>query len=434
MHSQSPDTDAPEKPSATSWYGLALLIGIYTMHAVNRNVAATILEPLKLEFHLSDGQVSALTVFMNAIGIALASIPLGVLADRKNRVRLISLFAAIWSTLSFVCGLATNAMTLLVARFGVGAAEGGFSPSALSLLWDYFPRNRRGTALGLFYTSTAFGTGASYLLGTYVASHWGWRYVFFFAGLPGLILALILLFTLPEPKRGRFDLKPRLQLQIASVGEIFRYMGKTKSIIYAIIGIALTVMMISSFWSWTISFLVRTHGMNPKTGGMILFIATAPLQALAMVITGPIADRYARGRPGRAATIPVIAQMVALPIAIVALYSPNTTVVTIGLLAFGFVVGIFTAQIFGMVLTFANPRMRGSAMGFTHFVANIGTGTGPVLTGILSDMMGGQGYSIGNALFIVVLLLIPAAGFLLLASRRGAEEALEEARLELRLS
>jgi MFS family permease len=406
---------------AVSWYALALLIGIYTMHSLDRNVMGVVLEPIKRELLLSDKQAGLIASLANAIGFALTSVPLGLLSDRVNRVRLITLLATIWSGLTVLCGFAGSALALFAARFGVGASEAGFSPSALSLLWDYFPRRRRSTAIGLLYTATALGTGASYWVGGYVAGNYGWRAAFFVAGAPGLILALVLFLTLREPRRGAYDPSSEVEIKKASFAELWRYLVRTRSIVYAICGLTLAVMTVASFWAWTVSFLVRTHGMGIKEAGLWLGIASGPLQAIAVAVTGPIADRYTKGRASRVGHIPAIGMLAAIPSGMLVLFSPNNTLAIVGVMLFGTSMGVWIAQAFGTPLTLAQPRLRGSVMGVVHLASNlIGTGLGPVIAGTISDSLGGEGFSIGWALMCMLLLSIPAAGFMIAASRRRA--------------
>src|SRR5690606_2470574 len=135
----------------------------------------------------------------------LAGIPLGLLADRYRRTRLLASLVAVWSGLTFVCGIASSAVTLALARIGVGASESGASPASMSMITDYFPKERPGFALSLFYMSTPIGLAVAFGAGGWIAANHGWRAAFFVAGGPGLILALLILLTVRDPIRGRFD-------------------------------------------------------------------------------------------------------------------------------------------------------------------------------------------------------------------------------------
>src|SRR6185436_5629951 len=155
-------------------------------------------EPIKREFGLSDGQLGLLTGLAFAISYSVAGIPLGLLADRVARKRLLSGLVAVWSGLTFLSGIATSTLTLALARIGVGASESGASPASMSLITDYFPKERRGLAMALFYMSTPIGTSLAFAIGGAVEANYGWRAAFFVAGGPGLLLSLIILLSVCE--------------------------------------------------------------------------------------------------------------------------------------------------------------------------------------------------------------------------------------------
>lgn len=176
-----------------SWYTLGLLTLIYLCHAVDRSVISIVLEPLKQEFGISDSQVGILTGLAYATLYALAGIPIGYLIDRRNRRNLLAVLVAVWSACTVACGFAQNYWHLLTARLTVGAAEAGGAPTALSIISDLFPPDRRSTAISIFWVSTALGTAVSFAIGGLVAAEYGWRAAFFVAGLPGLLLVILLL-------------------------------------------------------------------------------------------------------------------------------------------------------------------------------------------------------------------------------------------------
>ena len=197
--SETSDKIRTERP----WYMLALLALVYVAGSIDRAVPSVIVEPLKAEFGLSDGQLGFLTGFAYSIPYALAALPAGWLIDRLDRRALLSATAAIWSLLTMAGATAQNFLTLVLARMGVGATEAPASPGSLSLIGDMFPKERRTTAISLYYAGTATGQMITFLVGGWLLLHFSWRALFLIAGVPGLILALLLFFTCREPKRDR---------------------------------------------------------------------------------------------------------------------------------------------------------------------------------------------------------------------------------------
>lgn len=152
------DDDRSNRIAPAQWWALALLGLVYTLHTIDRNIISAVVEPIKHEFQLSDRAVGALSGMAHSVAFALAVLPLGWLVDRVNRTRLLAGLLALWSGLTALSGLAGSYVGLLLARFGVGAAEAGSSPACMSLISDIFPAGRRASAIGIFYLSTAIGT------------------------------------------------------------------------------------------------------------------------------------------------------------------------------------------------------------------------------------------------------------------------------------
>ena len=186
---------------ARRWYTLLLLTGVFAINSIDRNVMSVVLEPVKHEFRISDTAMGTLVGVAHTTAFAVFVIPMGLLADRMNRVRLVSGLVILWSGLTALSAMATGYVSLLLVRMGVGAAEAGSPPASVALIADMFPAEERPTALSTYYLAAAIGTGAIFLFGGYVAHRFGWRAVFVIAGAPGLLFGLLLLLTVREPRR-----------------------------------------------------------------------------------------------------------------------------------------------------------------------------------------------------------------------------------------
>ncbi len=391
-----------------------VMMGVYTLNAIDRNVISVVLEPIKREFGLSDAQAGLLGSITHGAAYALTSIPLGLLADRVNRVRLICALSVIWSGFTIACGYTNGAMQLALARVGVGAAEGGFSPSALSLIGDFFPARRRATAIGIFYLSTAIGTCLIFLMGGAVAARYGWRAVFLVAGLPGIPLAL-LLFTVREPRRGAYD---ESSVHATKSAAVLSELWNNPSVVFAMLGITLGVIAVTAFWVWSTSFYIRIHGLGIARIGVFMAIATGPAQAMGSLLAGPVADRIVLGRPDRVGLVPACGLVTTIPVGLFMLFCPVTPLSLAGLVVLGFVVGTWLPQSFATALVLARPVMRGATMGVVYLVVNlVGTGLGPAWTGFLSDRLGADAAALRGAMAITVLLCLPAAFCLVAAGR-----------------
>ena len=182
-------------------YALAVLFSINLMNFFDRQVAGALAEPVRLEFGMTDTQIGIVNTAFTLI-YAFVGVPLGRLTDTWQRPRLIAIGVTFWSLLTAASGATVNFVTYLLSRIGVGVGEAGCSPPAHSLLSDYYPPERRGRAFATYALGIPIGTAFGYLLGGWMSQELGWRYAFLLVGLPGILLALIVRFTLREPQRG----------------------------------------------------------------------------------------------------------------------------------------------------------------------------------------------------------------------------------------
>ncbi len=211
-------TKDPKVP-AYSWYALTILVIVYVLNFVDRNIISILAEDIKADLGLRDDQIGFLYGTAFGVFYALFGIPLGKLADSWHRIRLMTAGLAIWSAFTALSGFAKNFTMLSVARIGVGVGEATASPSAYSLISDWFPKKMRATALAIYSSGLYIGGGVSLLIGGAIVERWneayplqsdaplalaGWQAAFILVGLPGLLLAC-LVFTLREPLRGESD-------------------------------------------------------------------------------------------------------------------------------------------------------------------------------------------------------------------------------------
>ena len=210
-------SEATDKVPAYSWYALGVLVIVYVLNFVDRNIISILAEDIKADLGLRDDQIGFLYGTAFGVFYALFGIPLGKLADSWHRIRLMTAGLAIWSAFTALSGFAKNFTTLSVARIGVGVGEATASPSAYSLISDWFPKKMRATALAIYSSGLYIGGGISLLIGGAIVENWnqaypadaplglaGWQAAFIIVGLPGLLLAL-LVFTLREPVRGQSE-------------------------------------------------------------------------------------------------------------------------------------------------------------------------------------------------------------------------------------
>ncbi len=209
---RQPGSLAPPAPGGASppssayiGYVLIMLMLINAVAYVDRSIITVLAQPIKKDLGLSDTQLGFLTGFGFMIVYIFAGLPIARISERSSRVNVIALCVSFWSVMTALCGIAGSYWQLLLARIGVGAGESGAAPAAHSLIGDYVAPEKRGSAIGTFVLGNPLGIMAGSIIGGLVAQHFSWRAAFFVVGVPGLIIALLIKFTIREPKRGSAD-------------------------------------------------------------------------------------------------------------------------------------------------------------------------------------------------------------------------------------
>jgi predicted MFS family arabinose efflux permease len=368
-------------------YALGVLVVVYTFNFIDRQILSILLEPIKIDLGLSDSQLGLLTGFAFAAFYATLGIPIARLADRSNRRSLIAVSLVIWSGMTALSGLAANFWHLLVARIGVGVGEAGCSPSAHSMIADYYPLEKRATALGIYSLGIPFGILFGFLAGGWINEFFGWRIAFFVVGVPGLLLALIVRLTVVEPQRGMAEGR-RVSTEQPTIVETLRFLWSKRSFRHMAFGGGLTAFVGYGFISWMPSFLIRSHGMTTGEIGTWLGLILGIPGGIGIALGGYLADRFG-GRDTRwYLWIVAVALLAGSPFA-VAVFVAATPTLALVLLAVPVMLGNFyQATTFSQTQSLVSVRMRSVAAAVLLFILNIiGLGAGPYTVGVVSDLL-----------------------------------------------
>jgi len=410
-----------ESRSLYRWGVLAVLVCVYMLHHLDRMVLTLLQEPIKHEFQLSDSQLGLISGTAYAVAFGLAGLPLGMLADRTRRVRLLAVLLTVWSGLTAFAATANSFVTLFLIRIGVGAAESGGTPTNLSLISDYFHKDRRSTAIGIYLVGSQVGTLIGFALTGVIAASYGWRAALLVAGLPGVALALVLLFLVREP--------PRQEAQTVAPLAAFKQIGANPVLLHLIIGLTLANVVAPGISSWLPSFLIRTHDLNVGSVGLIMAATIYPLSTTASIVAGMVTDRIAARRVQLMFRFMAAAAFVMVPVVLVGVLTGS---LWLALAAFAtqHVLHMFiNTPGYALAMTLVPSHMRGTTAAVLQVLSNlIGFGVGPMVGGALSDALhpyfGDQSLRYALA-FFVFLSLWPCA-HLLRASvlvRRAKQQA-----------
>lgn len=439
--------EEPPYPSARyAWYVVGVLMVIYVFSFVDRQVMGLLVGPIKRDLELSDFQMGLLMGTAFAVFYTFFGIPIGRLADSKSRRGLIAVGLILWSIMTVACGLAKTFTQFLGARMGVGVGEATLSPSAYSLIADYFPKERLATAISVYGMGIYIGAGMAYLLGAVIigfaegAEMWTvpvvgeirpWQVVFLIVGLPGIFVSLILL-TVKEPyRRGVKRIRAAdgsMKSVAVPIGEVFRYIGSNwKTFLTHNVGFAM--LSFSSYGSgqWIPEFLIRNHGWERGTAGY-WYGSIVMIGGVSGIVTGGRIADYLAKRGSRCSKMQagVIAAVVWAPFGI--LYPIVENQALLLFLLFG---AVFTASMpFGAapaaIQEMMPPRMRAQASAIYLFVVNlIGLGLGPAAVGLVTDQVFGDEMSLRYSLLWVGIFAHIAAVLLLWRGLRSYENSID---------
>lgn len=382
-------TDIPASASgriigSRGWV-LGVLTSIYLVNFIDRQVLAILLPQVKAEFDLSDATVGLLVGPTFAFFYATMGLPLAFLADRVNRRRLIAASLALFSAMTFTCGLVVQFWQLVAVRILTGVGEAGSGPASQTMITDLYPQEMRGRAQAVYATGANLGVFIAFAVGGVIAESWGWRAAFMAVGLPGLVLTVVLLTTVRDPPRGAND--EMSHEGVPGFGMVMRQLWQSHAFRYTALGACSTCFTAYALGSFFPLFLARSHGMSISDIGIAMALIMGICGGLATYTAGHFADRFGRSDRRWYAYIPALAALGSLLVAPICFLAPGTGVA----LAAAIVPLSLTAAFIGPTVTIVQQlvpvRSRATTVAILILIDNIvGLGLGPQFVGIASDL------------------------------------------------
>lgn len=416
----SVDDVTGERRSKYRFLVLGMLLFVYTMSYIDRQIIGILSIPIKAELKLSDSQLGLMGGFAFAIFYTGLGIPIARLADRASRTYIIGAALALWSIFTGLCGLAGNFTTLFLARVGVGVGEAGGVAPSYSLIADYFPPRERGRVLGVFSLGVPFGSAAGLLLGGYIGAQYGWRFTFLLLGGIGLLLAPLFLFLVREPPRGALDV-PHEGINTASFFEVLAHLRKLPTFWLASVGTGFASMMTYGLAFWLPSYIQRSLHLDLTETSQILGVTAFFGGSASMLGSGWLADRLAARSIRSYALIPCCGCLLTLLFLFIALNVTNIVAVVLVLFALQVVAQAYAPPSIALIQTLTPAHMRATTSAIFLLILNImGVGLGPLLFGAVSDLLTAS-YGEGALRYAIVLcgsvLYLCAALMFLIESR-----------------
>lgn len=382
--------DKKTKVAGTGYrnYVLVMLTLVYVFNFVDRQLLVILQESIKTELKLSDTQLGLLSGFTFAIFYITLGIPIARLADKRNRKNTVAISLGVWSLMTAFSGLAKNFFQLLLARIGVGVGEAGGSPPAHAIISDYFPPEKRSTALSVYSTGIYLGMLIGFLMGGFLNDHLGWRTAFFTLGIPGVLFSTLVYFTIKEPRKGATDKNHIEGSGAPALKAVLHYLYDTKTFIFLAIACGLNVFGIYGLLNWMPSFLKRIHGMQTSEIGVYLGLIFGIGGGLGTFIGGYLTDYFGKTDKSWYLKIPALAIMVSA-FSVAATFSlKNTFGMFLCVGVSTFLQSMYLGPAISVAHSMVPANMRALTSAILFFVLNlIGLGLGPLTIGIVSDLL-----------------------------------------------
>jgi MFS family permease len=415
-------SEAPKETQPSlryAWYVVIALTAIYMLSFVDRQILSLLVRFIKQDLHISDTSVGLLQGLAFALFYTLMGLPLGRMVDTRNRRNLISLGIVVWSFCTSACSLARSFGTLFLGRMGVGVGEATLSPAAYSLISDYFPSERLGVAISVYYMGVFLGSALSFfvtgmaidalahtpvvhlpLLGAMAS----WRVTFLLVGIPGLLFAL-LVYTIREPMRkDLLRAKDGRATQLSFGQTLAQFRTRWQSVAGLSLGAIFQSACAYGLLAWAPTFFQRVHGWTPGQSGRALALILVSFGCFGMYAGGALADRWhGRGKlegPLKVGVVSGIGTMLLIPLAMIMPQAGWTLALLIpGVFFLALPMGTGVAA---LQRIFPN-QVRGQVSALFLFFLNLGGQTlGPLGPGFLNDHLFHNEKMIGPSMAITI--------------------------------
>lgn len=374
-----------------SHYVLVLLSLVYVVSFIDRQILAMLIEPIKQEFAVSDTEMGFLTGFAFVLFYTIAGIPIARWADRISRKSIIAVSLTIWSAMTAASGLARSFAELAIIRVLVGVGEAGGNPPAHSLISDYFPPQRRATALSVYACGVYLGSALAFLVGGWLVTNYDWRTAFYVVGLPGIMLAAIVAFTVRELPRGTSEQRSADKAAPLPLGEVLRFLLKQRAFVFIAAGSSIQSLSGYGVITWGPTFLVRVHELSLAEIGVSLGWIVGVAGCGGALIGGRLADHMGQRDIRWYMRLPALQSVIALPFLAGFALLPHPDASLACFIPFYALGAMYVGPMFSMVQGLVELRMRATAVAILMLLVNIvGLGLGPLLVGFLNDWIFGS--------------------------------------------
>jgi predicted MFS family arabinose efflux permease len=387
---KAPAHNPSSVPGMRAWVALGMLCFVYVLNFLDRQLLAILAKPIQDSLHLSDGQLGLVGGLYFALFYCFISIPIGWLADKTNRVRVLSLACAIWSAATMACGMAASYPQFAVARMTVGFGEAGGVPPSYAIISDYFPPDRRGAALGMYNLGPPIGAALGVAFGASIAAAFSWRYAFIILGGVGLLTAVAFNWIVREPLRGGLDAAtPRFagaDTAAAGFAETLKMFFSRPTLLLAAFGSGATQIVTYGLGNFTTLFLMREKGMTLDEVALYYALIVGIGMSAGIFASGRLVDRFTRHSKTAYGVLPAVSLALAVPLYLGFVWAPAWPLALLFLLGPAFLNYFYLTASVTLVQQEVRPDQRVMSGALLLLIMNfIGLGFGPTYVGAASD-------------------------------------------------
>lgn len=373
-----------------AWSALAILCFVYVLNFLDRQLLSILAKPIQDDLGLADGQLGLISGLYFAVFYCVLAIPVGWLADRTNRVRVLSFACALWSAATVACGFASSYPQLVAARMSVGIGEAGGVPPSYAIVSDYFPPGTRGTALSIFNLGPPIGQALGVAFGASIAAAYDWRSAFVALGAVGIVAALIVLVFVREPVRGGLDRTVTgervIQPAKAELWSTCRRFFADPVLLCLSLACGATQFVTYAVLNFTTLFLMREKGMTLNEIAIYYALLIGIGIGAGMYISGRLIDRFAPRSKSAHGFLPAAALALAIPFFVGFVWAPTWPLALAFLAVPTFLNYFYLSPAVTLVQEHVRPEERVLAGALLLLVMNlIGLGLGPTYLGAASD-------------------------------------------------
>lgn len=373
-------------PGARAWLVLVMLITVYVLNYLCRFLPSVLAKPIEETLHITDGEFGLITGFYFALFYTLISLPIGFLADKTSRSKVLACGCAIWSVATAACGFAVNFVQFAASYMAVGFGEAGGVPPSYALISDYFPPGKRGTALGLFNLGMPIGASLAIGFGAAIAAAFSWEAAFRGLGIIGLVAVVGILVIVKEPKRGGLDPASTQSMKKSGFWETLASFFMRRSLIVAALAGGITQIVTAGVGAFAILFMMREKGMTLGQVAVWYALMVLIVMSLGLFVAGRSVDKFTRRSKRAYGLVPAVSLSISLPFYVAFVGAPSWPLALVFLAGCMFFNFFYLPSVITFVQQEVRPDQRALSGALMLATMNlIGIGLGPTFIGAASD-------------------------------------------------